>query len=845
VNPPTNPYRLPRHVLPQVYVLTLQPNLAAATFRGRVTIEAVVNSDAEHIVMNAAELEIEHVEINGQAADHHLDEATQRLIIDAPVRPGGLVISISFNGTLNDMLRGWYRSTYTDADGTEQVIATTQMQATDCRRAFPCFDEPDFKAVFDITLVVDDGLMAVSNGPEIERTTTDDGKVRIRFAPTMPMSTYLVAFVVGRLEASQTVEVERLGGGTIPLRIIHVPGKEQLAGFGLEVGAFCLRWFQEYYEIPYPTDKCDMLALPDFAAGAMENLGCITFRENLLLVDPATATQVELQTLADVVAHELAHMWFGDLVTMRWWNGIWLNEAFATFMEIAACDAFRPQWKRWTTFSLERSMAFEVDSLAATRPVEFPVEAPEDCEGMFDLLTYQKGGSLLRMLEQYLGEEQFRAGVSHYLRTHEYGNTETEDLWDALEEINPDTPVRAMMDSWIWQPGYPLIHAALNGSELVVTQQRFSYDSVNDDPTIFVVPLHVSINGVEQKVILDQRSARLPLPSMTDTVVVNAGGHGFVRVAYDDTLRGRVLDGLSSLSTIDRYNLVDDARNELLAGRLTAIELLRFVEGFGDETDLAVWQAIAGVLTTLTRLLDGEALEALRQRVARFASSALERLGWEATVGEDELDAKRRGLLLSTLGVTAANPQAITFSRRVLAADRADIAVTDPELVAAATSVVAAAGTDADYDAFLAGFRTAGTPQEMLRCMYALADFPDERHVARTVDLAFSGEVKTQNAPFLLARAIGNRFNGVLAWRVVRDRWDEANTRFPSNTIVRMITPVRSLTEPAVVDEVQQFFATHPIPQAAKTLDQVLEAQRVNAALAEREATRFPAALAR
>ena len=250
------------------------------------------------------------------------------------------------------------------------------------------------------------------------------------------MSTYLVAFVVGPLEATDPVDVDG-----IALRVYHVPGKGHLTGFALDVGAFALRWFQDYYGIPYPGEKVDLLALPDFAAGAMENFGCITFRESLLLIDPATSTHSEQESVADVVAHELAHMWFGDLVTMRWWNGIWLNEAFATFMEIAACDAFRPDWDRWTTFGLERSAAFEVDSLESTRSIEFEVRSPADADGMFDVLTYQKGGAVLRMLEQYLGEERFRQGVGHYLRQHAYGNTETSDLWDAIEETSGQ-PVR-------------------------------------------------------------------------------------------------------------------------------------------------------------------------------------------------------------------------------------------------------------------------------------------------------------------------------------------------------------------------------------------------------------------
>ncbi|HNJ97453.1 MAG TPA: M1 family metallopeptidase, partial [Ilumatobacteraceae bacterium] len=537
-----NPYRLPRSVVPHRYTLALEPDLATASFTGHVIIDANVNEPISQIVLNAIELDVHEVKVGGEPASFSLDEGTERLLIDAAHTGGTTAIEITFTGTLNDKLRGWYRSTFTAADGSTQVIATSQMQATDCRRAFPCFDEPDLKAVFDITLIVEPQHLAVSNGPEVERTEQPNGKVAVRFAPTIPMSTYLVAVVVGPLEATAPVMVPRLGepDNPIALRIINVPGKGHLTQFGLDVGAFALEWYQRYYDIAYPTEKCDMLALPDFAAGAMENLGCITYRETLLLADPAASTQAELQNLADVITHELAHMWFGDLVTMKWWNGIWLNEAFATFMEVACCDAYRPDWKRWASFSLERSAAFEVDSLATTRTVEYPVEAPADCDGMFDVLTYQKGGSLLRMLEQYLGEDEFRRGVSHYLSTHEYANTETGDLWDRIEEANPNTPVRALMDSWIWQAGYPLVSARLDGAQLVLQQQRFAYGDA-DDATLFVVPVHLLIDGQPSKVLLEGDELRVALPTPDSTVVVNAGGHGYYRVAYDATLRSRLL----------------------------------------------------------------------------------------------------------------------------------------------------------------------------------------------------------------------------------------------------------------------------------------------------------------
>jgi puromycin-sensitive aminopeptidase len=837
-DPSGNPHRLPRTVVPQRYTLALQPDLTAATFAGTAIIDATADDAVDHIVLNALELDIADVRVGGEDRPFALDVASERLTIDGPFAAGPLTIEITFAGILNDKLRGWYRSTYRDHSGVEHVIATSQMQTTDCRRAFPCFDEPDFKAVFDLTLIVDPQHLALSNGPEVERTSQPDGTVAIRFAPTMPMSTYLVAMVVGPLEITEPVLVPRQGGGTIELRVAHTPGNGHLTAFGLHIGEFSLRWYQDYYGLPYPTDKCDMVALPDFAAGAMENLGLITYRENLLLADPATATQIELQTVADVVAHEIAHMWFGDLVTMKWWNGIWLNEAFATFMEIACCDAYRPDWLRWTTFSLERSLAFDVDSLGSTRSVEFPVQAPNECAGMFDVLTYQKGGSLLRMLEQYLGEEAFRRGVGHYLSKHAHGNTETSDLWDAIEEANPSTPVRKLMDSWIWQPGYPLVSARVDGSTLKLSQQRFAFDDT-DDPTVFVVPLHLRIDGVESRVLMDGPELSVPVPSPHSAVVVNAGGHGFLRVAYDSQLRSRLVGKeLGTLTIIDRYNLVDDAWSEVVAGRLAAADFLTFAEAFVGERDLAVWQVMGNGLRGAGRLLEGPAYAAYQQRVAALVQPALADLGMHAVPGESGLQAKLRGLLLGMLAVLGDDPTAQARCREVL-----DEPGSDPELVAASTNAVAATGTDADYERFLAAYRDATTPQEQMRFLYSLAEFPSLAQIERTVDFAFSDEVRTQNAPFLLLRSLGNRWHGEAVWNSIRTRWSEATDRFPDNTIVRMVDSVKLLTKPEVAADVQAFFAEHPIPQSAKTLDQVLERQRVNVALLARERERFSATL--
>ncbi len=841
-----DPYRLPSDVRPRHYDVRLRPSLSDASFIGSVTVELDVTEPTRTIVLNAIELEIETVLVDGAPQPWSLDESAERMTVtlDAEVS-GEATLHIEFTGTLNDKLRGFYRSTYTDADGNEQIIATTQMQATDCRRAFPCWDEPEFKAVFAVTLDVEDGLTAISNGAEVERTSAD-GRTVIRFADTMRMSSYLVAFVVGHLEATDTVDADG-----IPLRIVHVPGKSGLTPFGLDVGRFCLRWFQDYYGIDYPSDKVDLVALPDFAAGAMENLGCITFRETALLVDDRNSTQDERQRVADVVAHELAHMWFGDLVTMRWWNGIWLNEAFATFMEIAACDAFAPEWERWTSFGQERSAAFEVDSLTSTRPVEFDVQSPAEADAMFDVLTYQKGGALLRMLEQYLSPDAFRHGVGHYLRTHAYANTETNDLWDAIEAMSGE-PVRAMMDSWIWQPGFPLVSARLVESpdgtpELELGQKRFAYtDPVEDDDAVWVIPIHIRHGDSTVTVVLDSNEpVRVPLTSADDLVVVNAGGHGFYRVAYDDVLRSRLADpaGIASLSTLERYMLVDDAWASTVAGTMSSPDLLDLLDGFVDEREFGVWQAVVIALAGVSRLIDGDALDALRGRVRGLVAPALDDLGSPAA-DESDLRAKLRGLLLRTMGALGSDADAIARCRALFEAERNGESV-DPELLAAATKVVAAHGDSADYDRMLDGLTNAATPQDLMRHLTALPEFDDADLVARTCELAMSGKVKSQNAPYLLAGAIGSRRHGRRAWEFVKENWAAANDRFPANMIVYLVGPVKSLTAPDDVADTEAFFVDHPIEQSASTLRQVLERQQVNARLRSRDADALRTTLTR
>ena len=455
MSPVSNPYRLDRNVVPSAYRIFLTPDLDAATFAGRVEIDVIINEAASAFTLHAIELTLGAASVSSdgttcRSTEPTFDETyeTATFAFDDALPSGAATIEIAFTGILNDQLHGFYRSTFNDASGTTHTIATTQFEHSDARRAFPCWDEPSFKATYQVNLTVPSHLAAYSNSPEISNTDLGNGQRTVSYAPTMKMSTYLVAFIVGPFEETAPLDVN----GT-PLRIVYPIGKGHLTELALESGAFALRFFAEYFDIPYPGDKLDMVAIPDFAFGAMENLGCITYRETALLVDPASASLAEMQRVATVVAHEIAHMWFGDLVTMEWWEGIWLNEAFATFMEVLCTNALRPQWKMWVGFGVDRDAALQIDGLHSTRPIEYEVISPDDTRGMFDILTYEKGGSVLRMLEQYLGEETYRDGIRHYLRKHSYANTVTTDLWDALEETSGQ-PVRndEHLDSPRWTP---------------------------------------------------------------------------------------------------------------------------------------------------------------------------------------------------------------------------------------------------------------------------------------------------------------------------------------------------------------------------------------------------------
>jgi puromycin-sensitive aminopeptidase len=852
----TNPYRLGKNVIPHHYQVHWEPDLEKGTFEGESNIAVNVVEPTDEIVLNGMTLEgpdgkqepvlevgtVTVTRANGTSFSGIIfpDAKKQqvRIKVNGKIGTGFWNIKATYRGPLNKKMKGLYASSYEDDAGVEHRIATTQFEAIEARRAMLCFDEPCFKAPWQLSMTVDEKLNTVSNGHLLSSTSLGNGKKRVEFAETPPLPTYLYAAMVGNLVATKSVWVDG-----IEVRVWCRPGKEHQAKFALKMAAFALRYFKKKYNRAYPFAKLDLLAIPDFAAGAMENAACITFREDAVLVDEATASLAALEEVAHTVAHELAHMWFGDLVTMDYWEGLWLNEAFATLMQHMCVDAWKKAWNTWIKFGLERGEAFTTDALKSTRPVEYEVIAPADADGMFDIITYSKGCSVLRMLMMYMGEDTFFKGVALYINRHAWGNTTGADLWAALSEAS-GMPVAEIMHSWVYTPGFPVVTVDMQDDSGAVTfkQEQFKFlaDGVNKEQT-WQIPLMLRAKTAEgiiyKKHLLTSKEETVYLGEDLEWVVVNADGHGFYRVLYSEALRNRLTaKPMETLSVIERFNVVDDEWACVRAGLSDSMAFISLVKTMREDDDPTVWSAMTSPLTRMKSLLPAGKRAKFAASVRELVAPVVERIGWEPKEGESSLQGELRGKLIAVLALTGDDKAAQDKAEELFKAWKQDRKAVHSDMVASVISIVAANGDDADFQDFYQLLKASPNPEEEGHFRRALSSFHDAELLKRTLDLCVNPEeIRQQDSPGMLARILQSEHAGEYAWQYAKDNWDKLNAIYSNAGMIRLCDGIPSLATAKLEEDVHAWMADHPIEGLSQWTDQLLEEQRINRLMNERE----------
>ena len=837
---------LPTNVKPSKYRMTLQPDIGTFTFKGEQTIDIDIDVPTARIMLNAAELEISEVTLrrNGtyaQVSSISLDEESETATLDfgRTLAQGPAQIDMKFTGILNDRLVGFYRSEYQDAEGQTRYLATTQFEATDARRAFPCWDEPAQKAVFDVTLVFDDSLQAVSNTPIVEESSPGPGLKSVRFGETPIMSTYLLAFVVGDVVS---VQADAADGTTVGVWTTR--GKENQAGFALDTSVKLLGYFNDYFGIPYPLPKLDHIAIPDFAAGAMENWGCVTYRETALLVDPDNSSAGTRQRVAEVVAHEMAHMWFGDLVTMEWWDDLWLNESFASWMGTKAVDWLFPDWEMWTQFvNMDTNRALSLDGLKNSHPIEQEVKNPAEVSQLFDAISYSKGGSVLRMLENFLTPDVFQKGLYRYLKANEYGNARTQDLWLALEEES-GMPVTSIMDSWVKQTGYPVLQIEADrrpdGVMVSLSQERFVYDHLlgeeEPNPEVWQVPVSVSAPGdTVASTVMEAKEAVVtvttPRPS-EDWYKVNADQTGFFRVNYASEDWQRLAPAISGreLPATDRLGIQNDAYALSRAGLLPVTQFLELAGSYAGETDASVWSDLASNLRDIEQLIAGEPVHPAYQRFGReLFGPVARRAGWTPRSEDGHLDSLLRSTVLGQAGSYGDQEtlsQASGLFRKYLENPEA----VHPDLRGIVFSLAAQAGDRTTYDQLWELEERTGLQEEKIRLLLAMSRFQDVGLLNEALESSLSARVRSQDTITVVAGVAANPMGREPAWEFVKSNWAEFDRRYGGGGfgLMRLVSIVNSFTTEERKADVEDFFSDNPAPAAERTIRQALERMSLN-----------------
>jgi len=833
--------RLPEVATPENYKLTFAPDVNKGNFAGDETIQVRLLKPTSQIVLNSADLDFHEASITRggatqkAAATFDKEKEMVTLAVESRLPPGLAIVHIKYTGILNSEMRGFYMG----KDDQGRKYAATQFESTDARRAFPSFDEPAYKATFDITVIADREHTVISNTKVLSDTPgPGDNKHTVRFSTSPKMSSYLAALAVGQFEY-----IEGSADG-IPIRVYSTPGKKQLGRFALQATENFLRYFDEYFGIKYPYGKLDLIALPDFSAGAMENIALITSREALLQLDDQQASLGQRKSVAITISHEIAHQWFGDLVTMQWWDDIWLNEGFATWMEGKPVDAWKPDWNAGLDEVSAGNIlttlgALNVDSLATTRAIQQPAETPDQIQELFDGIAYGKTAAVLRMLESYLGPENFRAGVNKYLNEHAYGNSTADDFWSTLAKVSKK-PVDSIMPTFVKQPGVPMISVKTECSDdsttVSLAQQRYFFDRATFDAgsdQLWQVPvcmktLQAGSGSTEKCELLTKKEDTVTLPGCSSWVLANAGGNGYYRSGYRPAaVQTLAQDAETKLTPLERIILLTDTWAAVRVGRQAVGDYLTLAEGLQSDRTDAVLGLLFNQLSYIGKYLVTESDKETYQAWVRSVLTPIAKdVGWEPKPGESDGLKSVRANLLQVLGSTGRDPEASAEARKLTERALENPASVDSGLAGAAFGLSAEKGNSAFYDKLMAEMKAAKTPELYYLYFFTLSSFNNPQLLQRTLNYAISPAVRSQDSLGLIGTVMANSAGEKLAWDFVRSHWTEIEKEGGPFASAQIVTSAGLFCDAGLRDEVKDFFSAHKVAAAERSFGQSME--RIN-----------------
>lgn len=812
--------RLPRFVLPQHYDLVITPDIQNERYTGEETITVGVQQPVTTVRLHAAEITFRNVSIDSsgetQTATVTLDdkEETATFTVGRPLAVGTATIRISFDGILNRQLRGFYIG----RAGAKKYMAS-QMESVDARHAFPCFDEPDLKATYRITVIADAKDNVISNSAIEADTPGPEGKHTVRFAMTPRLSSYHIALVVGDFACiSDSVD-------GIPLRICAPPDRVERGRFALNATKDVLSYFNRYFEIDYPFRKLDQIALADFAAGAMENPGAITYRDRILLTDEKTASPESLRGSVSTIAHEIAHMWFGDMVTMRWWDDIWLNEGFASWMGRKGTEAVRQQWTRSLSDQIAASEPMRSDVLLTTRPIHKQAETRDEIDELFDGIAYGKTAALLRMLENYVGEEKFRDGINLYMRRNAFSNASASDFAAAIDDAS-GREVTDILLSYVNQAGVPVVNvkSRCENNQTVVDLQQQRYlmrgSTPATDAQLWNIP--VCFSGGDC-VLLRERQGTFRLNGCRAPLFANAEGRGYYLTTYEREAQNRFASTSSTLTPAERVTLLRDQWYQVRGGKQSIAEFLDLASKLGADR-----AAAEEILTTVSyieqHLVDSERRPALQRWLRNYATPLLTSLGWTSRPAETPDDRELRSRAMTTLADSAEDTATMKRARTMAEQWLSNPGSADPVVLSDITSVAAMGGDAKLYESYERAYRSASDSRDRVRLLTAMSKFRDPALLRRTLDFAMTDEVRSQDFASVFTTTIGNPAGTELAWQYLTENWPAISKKLPPGHVGRIIAAAgQAACDPAWTDRVKQFTSQKSVRQAKQATSQALE----------------------